>query len=380
MSLPTQYKTPGQYIHDLIEKREWTQRILATVIGLDESTMNKIIAGKRPVDAEMALTLSEVFDVPAEDFMDLQKTYELAQARIVARPDPGRTNRAHLFGALPISDMIKRGWLDASDARNVPEVEKALMIFFGAATTEEIEILPHAAKKTNVASESTPVQLAWLYRAKQIAGELLVSKYSPKAVEEAVSKLSALRGSPEDIKKVPRILQDCGIRFVLIEALPGSKIDGVCFWINDKSPVIAMSIRYDRIDNFWFVLRHEIEHVLRLDGRTAMMLDADLEGERAGTGSNIPEEERAANSAAAEFCVSQASMKQFVDRKAPFFAERDIIGFARTLKIHPGLVAGQLQHRINRYDRFRQHLVKVRSFITPYACKDGWGDVYPLGI
>jgi len=191
--------------------------------------------------------------------------------------------------------------------------------------------------------------------------------------------LSALRDSPDSTRKVPRILAECGIRFVIVESLPAAKIDGVCFWLNDTSPVIGMTIRFDRIDNFWFVLRHEMEHVIRLHGQTEIMLDVELEGERAGTGSGLAEEEKLANAAASEFCVPDKFMTAFIDRKAPFFAERDLLGFARTLRVHPGLIAGQLQYRTKRYERFRQHLSKVREAIAPSATVDGWGDIYPLG-
>lgn len=380
MTNDAQHRTPGQLIQELLDSRGWTQRVLAIVLGADETGVNKIIAGKRAVDAELALALSELFGVPAERFLELQKTYDLAQARIVTRADPGRANRAHLFGNLPISEMMKRGWIDVDDMRNVPKVEAALTKFFGAASPAEIEVLPHAAKKTNFSSDVTPAQIAWLYRVKELASEMLVARYSPEAVRGAVSKISALLASPDEARKVPRILAECGIRYVLVESLTGAKIDGVCFWLNDKSPVIAQSLRYDRIDNFWFVLRHEMEHVLQLHGRSVIMLDAELEGERAGVGPNIPEEERLANQAAAEFCVPQKKLDGFIARKAPFFAERDILGFARTLQIHPGIVAGQLQHRTKRYDRFRDHLVKVRSIIAPSAIVDGWGDVAPAGI
>ena len=64
-----------------------------------------------------------------------------------------------------------------------------------------------------------------------------------------------------------RILMECGIRFILVEKLPNADIDGVCFWLDEHSPVIGMTTRRDKIDNFWFVLRHECEHVLRGDGR-----------------------------------------------------------------------------------------------------------------
>jgi HTH-type transcriptional regulator/antitoxin HigA len=143
-----------------------------------------------------------------------------------------------------------------------------------------------------------------------------------------------------------------------------------------------MTTRFDRIDNFWFVLRHELEHVIRGDGKEngTVILDAELEGERAGTGDGIPELERLANEAAADFLVPRKKLDGFIARKAPYFAERDILGFANTMQVHPGIVAGLLQHKTGRYDRFRSHLVKIRHHIAPSAVVDGWGDVAPVGI
>jgi len=380
MNPETDFRTPGQLIQALLDSRGWTQRVLAIILGVDETGINKIVAGKRPVDAEMALMLGDTFSVPAERFLELQKSFDLAKARIISRPNPGRATRAHLFGDLPVGEMIKRGWLDADDIRNVPKVEAALAKFFGVNLPDEIEILPNAAKKTNVATPATPAQLAWIYRVREIASEMLVGRYSPSAVHGAVKRLSALLSAPEEARKVPRILAESGIRYVIVESLASAKIDGVCFWLNDASPVIGMSLRHDRIDNFWFVLRHELEHVLRLHGRIAAMLDTELEEERAGIGANVSDEERIANEAAANFCVPRQTMDRFIARKEPFFAERDILGFAQTLQIHPGIVAGQLQHRTARYDRFRNHLVKIRSAVAPSAIVDGWGDIAPVGI
>lgn len=61
-----------------------------------------------------------------------------------------------------------------------------------------------------------------------------------------------------------------------LEALKSSKIDGVCLWLNEHSPVIGMTMRFDRMDNFWFVLRHELEHVLLGHGKVEPSLDVDL--------------------------------------------------------------------------------------------------------
>jgi HTH-type transcriptional regulator / antitoxin HigA len=380
-SSPVEPRTPGQLIKALLDERGWTQRVLALVLGVDIAIVNRLIADKKSVEAPMALMLGEAFGVEPERFMDLQKAYDLAMARIAAQPNPRRETRARLFSDLPVAEMIKRGWLnEVDDIRNIDLVEAALAKFFGVATVDEIEILPHAAKKTAVAGPVTPAQLAWLYRVRQIAGGMLAARYSPASVHRAIERIRPLLSAAEEARKVPRILAESGIRFVIVESLNAAKIDGVCFWLNDFSPVIGMSVRYDRIDNFYFVLRHELEHVARRHGRDAAAVDAELEGSRAGSGADIPEEERIANEAAADFCVPSTKMDRFVRVKSPLFLERDILGFAKTMGVHPGLVAGQLQHKTGRYDRFRNHLVKVRSLVAPGSMVDGWGDVSPVGL
>lgn len=378
--IPANFKTPGQLIEWLLAERGWTKKVLGIVLAMDEAGLSRVISGKRPLSAELAVALEEVFEVPAEDFMALQKSFELAQARIAAQPDPKRATRAKLFGGLPVNEMIKRGWLLAENSKDIPAVEKALQDFFHVQSSEEIEALPHAAKKAAPLSNPTLVQIAWMHRVRQIASEMLVPRFSIDAAKAAVKKLTPLLSAVEETRKVPRILAEAGIRYVIVETLPTAKIDGICMWLNDSSPVIGMSIRYDRIDNFWFVLRHELEHVIRGDGKIIPIIDAELEGERAGTSAAIPEAERIANGVASEFCVPAKSMESFILRKAPFFAERDLLGFAKTLDIHPGLVAGQLQHKTGRHDRFRAHQVKVRSNVAPSAVVDGWGDIAPVDI
>lgn len=369
------FKSPFQLLEALMKERGWSNRLLSVVLDVEENAVSRLVTGKRSIDAEIALALEEVFSVPAERFLGLQKSYDLAKARIVQLPDTQRATRAQLFGKIPVAEMIKRGWLRAKDVRD-PRAQSELASFFGAGSLDQIEALPHAAKRTQASVEPTPVQLSWLYRVRAIANEMLVPKYNEHALRAGVSKLSQLLLSAEETRKVPRILAECGVRFLVVEGLPGSKIDGVCFWLNDKSPVIALTMRFDRIDNFWFVLRHEIEHVLQGHGKSLVMLDADIEGEVGDR--EIAEEEKVANDAAANFCVPAAKMKAFADRKAPFFKDNDILAFAKMINVHPGLVAGQIRRLTNQYDRFSAYLVKVRSHVLPNAVSDGWGNVYPL--
>ena len=378
---PKNYRSPGQLLEALLSKRGWTKRTLAVVLGVNEATITRLTGNKQPIDAKLSIALEEVFGIAAEEFLSAQREFDLAQARIVVEPDPRRATRALLYGDLPIAEMIKRGWIDAKNVRDTENVETGLSRFFGVNRPEDIEILPHAAKKTVVNMRPTPAQLAWLYRVKAIAEEQIVAKFSHEALEKTIVRLRTLTVAPEEARNVPRILSETGIRFVIVETLPSAKIDGVCFWLNDASPVVGLSMRHDRIDNFWFVLRHELEHVRLGHGREQeqMILDAELEGDRAGVGATVSEEERAANGAAQEFCVPRARMTAFVARKDPFYSERDLLAFAKILKVHPGIVAGQLQHATGRFDRFRKHLVDIRTHVSHGAAVDGWGDVYPVG-
>lgn len=368
------FKTPGQYIQSLLEERKWSQKVLSVVLDIDESSINKIITGKKPIDAKLSLLLSDVFEVRPEIFLDLQKSYELAQARIISMENPKIALKAKLFGAFPIQEMIKRGWIDADNIKDTAHIELELKRFLKVDDIKNIPCLSYAAKKTDEAIPLTSLQYAWIARVRELSQEMIVGKYSKKSAERAISQLAELRTSIEAIRKVSRILAESGIRFLIVEALKGSKIDGVCLWLDENSPVVALSTRFDRIDNFWFVLRHELEHVLCGHGKISAKIDEELESSQ----HDVPDEEIIANQAASEFCVPRKSLENFISRKAPFFYDRDVVAFAKTINVHPGLVAGQLRYKLNLYNRFSTYLVKVRSIVSTGATIDGWGNIVPV--
>lgn len=193
----SEHKTPGQLIESLLAERSWTQRLLAAILNLSESTTNKLISGKQTVTAEIALILEEVFEVDARRFLELQYEYDLARARLVARPDPLRAARAEIFSALPVAEMVKRCWLEANNIKDMPAVEASIAKFFDVSSIAEIKHLPHAAKKTNALGSATHLQLAWLYRVHQIAKDVLAPRYNAGKAQAAIPKLKALLSAPK---------------------------------------------------------------------------------------------------------------------------------------------------------------------------------------
>lgn len=367
---------PGTFIAEELTERKWTQADLAYILGMDVTQLNKLINGKTDITPESAIALGDAFDMPAEFFMNLQNAFDLLKAK---KADPGVSKRARL-AAFPIREMIKRKWIEDGDTALL---DLQMMRFFDKPSVEEIPfignapILSYAAKKGTDYEETTPAQYAWLHRVRKIAEHMDAPLYSETALRNKLSSIRSHMLDLDDLIHIPTILNKCGVRFVLVESLPGSKIDGVCVWL-DGQPVIGMTMRLNRPDDFCFVLRHEIEHVLRGDGREATfapidVLDAD------GLSKPLPECEMIANEVAGEFCVPRALLDSFLARKGSFITERDLLNFAARVQINPAVVVGQIQYRTNKYGVLRKFQVSIQERLLPWKYKDGWGHFAPTG-
>lgn len=353
---------PGEFIKEELEARGWSQRDLAFVLGQTEQQLNPLLSGKRAISADMARLLGAAFDVDAQFFANLQSYYDISRAK---EPDPSVRTRGVLQGQFPMRDMIRRGWIQDSEGSLL---EMQVRQFFEIGNDNVHRIPAFAAKRTHY-DKTPPVQLAWVYRVRQLARTIEVPRYSADALRQRLSELRALMIHPEAVSEAVTILKGCGVRVVVVESLPSGKIDGVCTWLSDHEPVIGLSTLHDRLDNFWFVLRHEIEHVLQGDGmNTIGMIDVL-------TGEEVPSEdcEVRANNEAANFCVPKEKMDSFYARKHPYFSERDVLGFSSVLGVHPAIVVGQLQRRMGRYDYLRKYQVPVRKHLLGAVLADGWG-------
>jgi HTH-type transcriptional regulator/antitoxin HigA len=332
--------------------------------------VNELVSGKKQVTPETAMGLAKAFgDDDALYWMNLDNVFRLAHARPA---DEAVGRRAKLYSLFPVRELTKRKWIEPSD--NLDVVEHRVCSFYRIKSLDEKPQFAHAAKAVD--EERGPLQWAWLHRAYNLAKAApAAATYSEAKLRAALTKLKGLLIAPEEIRQVPKILADAGVRFVIVEFLPTSKIDGAVFWIDD-APVIAMAIRFDRLNNFWFVLRHEIEHILNKDGQ---ILDVELT-ESLQRKDAVSAEEARANEAAAEFLVPKKELDGFIVRVRPLYSEQRILLFAKRIGVHPGLVVGQLQFRDEvPYTHFHKHLVKIREIVTQTALTDGWGTVPPLG-
>lgn len=375
---PAEVFPPGDFVREELEERGWTQADLAEILGRTVKTVNELITGKRAVTPDTAKRLAQAFDTSATLWMNLETAYRLHRT---ADDDPNRVvaRKARLFTKAPLKEMIKRRWIESSE--NIDVLEKQLCDFF---EIEDISDEPRwcfAARKSTSYAEVRPAQGAWLFRARQLARMVQAKPYVQQSLEPLLSELKQLLQSAEEVRRVPPIMANYGIRLVILEPLPQTKIDGATFWLDKESPVIALSLRYDRINNFWHTLLHEIGHVSGFDGLTndVRPLDIDLVGENATVSAKLPESENKANQFAADFLVPRADIDDFIVRTKPLYSKVRIQNFAHRIRVHPGIVVGQLQHRDEiDWSHSTETLVPVREIVTGAALTDGWGHSAPI--
>lgn len=369
---PAEAFPPGEFLKEELEERGWSQSDFAAITEKDVTLINGVIKGKRSITIETARAFADALGTSPEYWLNLESAYRLWEAGADEREETAIKRRARLY-EFPIRDMSRRGWVD--DRAPVEVLERLLTEFFGRQSLDEVPCIAHAAKKSGGA-DLTPGQLAWMFRVKNLAAAQTVPSYSAKKLRGAVESMRMLMKAPEDARRVARTLADAGVRYVVVEGLPGLKIDGVCFWLDDKSPVVGMSIRYDRIDNFWFVLRHELEHVLSEDAKGKGLEDVEPDSDVQERSTSLAgDREKTANRAAEEFCVPREILDDFIESVGPFYSSRNIAAFAESVGVHPGIVVGQLHSRNKlAFTHHRRLLAGVRLFVIETAVADGWGN------
>jgi HTH-type transcriptional regulator/antitoxin HigA len=377
--VPAEVFPPGEFIREELEARGWTQMDLADILGRPLKLVNDIILGKRTITPETAKGLGDAFGVDPQFFLNLESAYQLWRVGKSREHDGEVPRRASLYEKVPVRELLRRRWIERSQSIDV--LENRVLEFYGIKNFDEQPRFWPVATRTPMLN-LTLAHWAWLARAKHIARAVSVARFSESSLGAAVERLKALLGAPEETRHAPKVLAEAGIRLVIIEHLPSTKIDGACLWLDPKSPVVVLSLRYDRIDNFWQTLFHELGHLKSKHGlREHQPFDVDIFGETASSPDQRPEVERMVDNFAANALIPQAELDHWIARIDPLYSKKEIRGFATRLNIHPGIVVGQLQHRRKiDWRHNREMLARVRQFVMQAALTDGWGNVVPLAV
>lgn len=368
--------SPGKYVREFLQEKQWVQVDLAMALGWQPNDVSNLILRKKKLTPTVAMELASVIpNTTAQFWLEVDAKFALAQARQQSDDLGEYDKRSVIFGAFPTVEMMKRGWIERSD--NLDNLENQLKGFFEINSLEDEVESEYAALKTDY-SGSTLKQDAWIKRARRLAPAIMVKRFSESALGDVMWKLRPLLADAQAIRQIPMILAEGGIRFLIIEPLPGSRISGATFWLDRDSPVIVLSLLFDRIDSFWHTLLHELSHVRNREGMDFPIIDIDLLDDSEPS-TEKPKMEQRANQDAAEFSIPKDKLDSYILRAHPSYHDHTIQGFSALNKVHPGILVGQLHYRFSTtgkglpYSKKRGYLVKVRSIITSSAYADGYG-------
>ena len=353
---------PGTHLRREIEFRGWSQSDLAEILGRPIQTVNQILQGKKSITATTARELEEATAIPAEAWLNFESQYQLS---LEAKRSDEVAQRAQLFSRVPVADLRRRGWV--RNTRDIADLRQDVLQLLGIDSLDEPPRLRFAARKSTGYEEILQEQEAWCCQAFRLAQRMKgIPRFSKKRFELGLSDLRNLGKSSKSIQCIPEALRKLGVRFLVVEHLPRTKIDGATFWLSPAKPVVVLSLRFGRIDHFLFTLFHELIHVRHRD---SLSLDNDILNDP--DEGSLPDSEIRANKEAAELLVPPDKLARFLSKGR--IGKSAIVAFASEIGIHPGVVLGQLQHRgIVGWSACRDLLEPAREIIVKTAKTDGW--------
>lgn len=233
-------------------------------------------------------------------------------------------------------ELVARRWLKTDDDSPLATV------FFDLPLSKQ----PTLFRKSAKADES--LLAIWQAHARAQAEYLCLAEERPTftgLTKEHLRKLALLSVDPQIVRQLPSILAEFGIILVYVYALPGMSADGAVFHLSTGHPVIAMSLRYPRLDYFWFTLLHELAHLVLHDDQLEEPVFFDVEAAE-----EKDRVEKAANRLAKDSMVDRESWRNCAPKYDT--GERAVYTYAAEQGVHPSLIAGLLRKESGNYKRY----------------------------
>lgn len=241
----------------------------------------------------------------------------------------------------PVREMAKRGWFDVPRKGDVYHLARD---YFMRAAGPQFTSAYHRKKMHGGSVPNEYALLAWQARILERARNIVETRNPPEFVADDrwISDLVVLTRRKYGPKCAQALLLSKGIILVTEKQLSGTYLDGGAMLDRDGRPVIGLTLRFDRLDNFWFVLLHELGHVYLhlIDGLRYDFFD---EEETAGD----DKVEREADAFALDSLIPEAKWAECLSRFA--LSEEAVRIDAKNLGIDASIIAGRIRKERGDY-------------------------------
>lgn len=344
MSNLTEYKDivafhPGYYVADMIEDMGISQAEFATRMGTTAKTLSNLVNGQINLSKDLAKKMAVMLGTGPEVWLNLQRAYD--QNLIEIEMEKDFDAQKEIAGMIDYSYFVKTAGLPA--ARDIREKVGNLCKYFMISNLQILAqpdfLVNFRTGISNVEEKNMINARAWIQTAMNFSKNIQTDRFNADKLRAALPELRGMTVKrPKDfLPRMREIFSECGVAFVLLPSLKNSGINGAVKWVNGDRVVLAMNNRGLDADKFWFSLFHEIKHVLQQKIKTVFISTSTKEMMELD---NALEKE--ADEFASSYLISKAQMKQFSPSK--YITDEEIAAFARSIGIHPGIVAGRLQH------------------------------------
>ena len=333
------YPDPVAAIEFRMDQAGLAPRDLIPFIG-SRAKVSEVLSGRRAITMPMARALHRHLGIPAD---------VLLRQPGASVPD---AEEGIDWTRFPLRAMAKAGWIPAMPRIQdyAEDLVRSLARRAGGAAPVSVALYrKNDTQRINAKTDDYALQ-AWCWQVMATARERPpAASYAPGSITpdflRDVARLSAAEDGPGRARDV---LARRGVGFEVVRHLPRTYLDGAAFLLSDGRPVVAMTLRYDRIDNFWFTLLHELAHVaLHLDddgGETAFVDDLSLRDVPPPAG-NAKEEQ--ADEMAEEALIPSDVWEDSPVRDAP--TPMRVLSLAHRLGVHPAVIAGRVRHERGNY-------------------------------
>ena len=338
---PIPTPSPIAAIEFMMDQRGMTRRDLAPFIG-SASKVSEVLSGKRDITMAMARALHKHLGIPAD---------VLLQDPSVSFAEDALNLEWERFPLKPISE-----WLGLESARHLKDraedIVRSLMDRAGGPQAAAIaRFRKNDLKRVNAKADRYALT-AWCWQVMAQANESPPSaEYRAGTVTPAFLREVAKMSVGTDGPRLARdVLAELGVGLQVVPHLPRTYLDGAAMWVDGGHPVIGLTLRYDRIDNFWFTLLHELAHLGRhlVDGEITWFADdLNLRGPRTDTPAAGDSETEA------DDWAEDALIPPSDDWEVCLFDEilspMEVMDLAQKYEVHPAVVAGRVRYRRRNY-------------------------------
>lgn len=326
---------PLEVIKFVMDQKGLRNKDLAPYFG-SASRVGEVLNGKRPLTLEAIRGLKKHLDIPAD-------------LLVGDEPLPDEDDD---YNEYPVREIKERFGALMKNLNPRDQAEEIVRQLRELAGLDHVRIAAafRSGKRLNITANPYALK-AWVLtaaaEARRRISEIEDRDFNPARLPDdflkSVAKLSALERGP---LRAQEYLHRFGITLVVVRLYKKSKVDGAVFYL-DSHPVVALSLRYDRLDYFWFTLLHELAHLT--EGHIAPESEPIIED------LELPETdgmETSANKKASDAVIPPEYISHKVFK--PRATVADIHDLAWQLGIHEALVAGRVRYETGNWRRFSQ--------------------------